>query len=250
MPVGDRSDGVDELVGVGVLEQEAARAGPQGVEDVVVAVEGGEDEYLGQVGLDDLAGGRDAVEDRHLHVHEHDVRAQLLCCVDCLAPVGRLADDLDVRFDSQDHREPAPDQVLVVDEQHSDRRGVHSGFRAGRARRSTEGVLGAAHQGEAHPDPVATGRPRPDLAGAAVGGEALADAERAQAGAARAAPWATVVEDLGLGIPLAHPDHHAGVGRGGMPPDVGQRLLDGAVDGQADPGGTRRFRPPRPRRCS
>ena len=36
-----------QIVGVDVLEQEAAGAGPEGVEDVLVEVEGGEDDHPG-----------------------------------------------------------------------------------------------------------------------------------------------------------------------------------------------------------
>ena len=77
VPAGDRTDRVDELLGVGVLEQEAARPGPQGVEEVVVAVEGREHDDPAEVRRDDRPGRLDAVHHRHLHVHEDDVGCEL-----------------------------------------------------------------------------------------------------------------------------------------------------------------------------
>ena len=49
MAVADGAHRVDELVGLGVLEQEPAGAGLEAVEHVVVAVEGGEDEHPAEV---------------------------------------------------------------------------------------------------------------------------------------------------------------------------------------------------------
>ena len=46
---GDGADRVDEVLGVGILEQEAAGAGAESVEDVLVEVEGGEDDTLAEV---------------------------------------------------------------------------------------------------------------------------------------------------------------------------------------------------------
>ena len=49
----DGADRLDELVGLAVLEQEAAGPGVEAVEEVVVAVEGGEDDDLAEVLGDD-----------------------------------------------------------------------------------------------------------------------------------------------------------------------------------------------------
>jgi len=122
----DGADGVDELLGLGVLEEEPARAGLEPGEDVVVAVEGREDDDLRQVRLDDAPGGLDAVEHRHLHVHEHDVGAQLGGAPHGLGTVGGLADHLEVVLHREDEGEPGADELLVVDEQDG-RHGVSSG---------------------------------------------------------------------------------------------------------------------------
>ena len=70
----DDADGGGELLGADVLEEEAAGAGPQGLVDVLVEVEGGEDEDVGgRRRCSEPAGGLDAVELGHADVHEDDV---------------------------------------------------------------------------------------------------------------------------------------------------------------------------------
>ena len=62
-----------------VLEQEAARPGPQRRVDVLVEVEGREDDDPRvAVRLDDQPGGLHTVHLRHAHVHQHDVGVQPL----------------------------------------------------------------------------------------------------------------------------------------------------------------------------
>ena len=70
--------GVHQLLGRGVLEQEPAGPGAERLEDVVVALEGGEDDDPAwDVGFsDDAAGGLQAVHPRHLDVHEHHIGSQ------------------------------------------------------------------------------------------------------------------------------------------------------------------------------
>ena len=74
-PAGDDADGVHQLLGGGVLEQEAARPGPQRLGDVVLAAEGGEDQDLA---VAQLAGGGDAVHAGHLDVHHDHVGVEAL----------------------------------------------------------------------------------------------------------------------------------------------------------------------------
>src|SRR5262249_22777610 len=62
----------------------------------------------------ETAGRLDTVHNGHTDVHEHDVGAQCQYPLDGLHAIGRLADDLDVWLGAQDHREPGPDQRLVV----------------------------------------------------------------------------------------------------------------------------------------
>ena len=131
-----------------------------------------------------LGGGLDAVDARHLHVHEDDVGAQLAGQLDGLGAVPGLADDLDVGLDGQDQPEA--------------RSGPAPGRRpAALATAQSRALLGPERQPDPHP--VAAGRPRTDLDLAAVGGGALADAELPEARAGGAVAQPPVVQHLDLG---------------------------------------------------
>ena len=68
--VGDRVDRGYEVLGPSAFEEEARSAGAERPEHVVVLLEGGEDEDLGEgCGGGERAGGFDAVEVGHAHVH-------------------------------------------------------------------------------------------------------------------------------------------------------------------------------------
>ena len=96
---------------MGGLEQEAAGPGAQGVDDVLVEPERGEDE-------DALArqppGGLDAVHDRHTDVHQHDVGRVLRRSLDRLLAGAGLGDDLDVPGGLEHGLEAGPHHRLVV----------------------------------------------------------------------------------------------------------------------------------------
>lgn len=105
-----------------VLEQVAAGAGREGVDDVGVEVEGRQDQYRGRVGESaQFPGGGDAVHDRHLEVHQDDVRVQFPGLVDGLAAVAGLAHHDDGRVGAQHHAQPGADHGVVVHEQDRDR---------------------------------------------------------------------------------------------------------------------------------
>ena len=80
LPLMDGAHGVDEGLRVSVLEQEAAGAGAQSAQDVVIDLEHGQDEDARgrerRVGADP-GGGLDTAQAGHLDVHEDDVGAQL-----------------------------------------------------------------------------------------------------------------------------------------------------------------------------
>ncbi len=159
--------------GLGVLEQEAARPGPQRRERVLVQVERGQHEHahLRVLGGEPL-GRLDAVHPGHPHVHQHHVGVQRAHLGQRRGAVARLADHLQVVLGVQDHREAHPQQRLVVDEQHPDR-----------ARRSS--VIGpppGSGMRHVHPPPVL---PRSGLDGAAQDGSALAHPDQPLTGAAR-----------------------------------------------------------------
>lgn len=105
MTVGHRAHGVDQIVRVGVLEQEARSTGAQRLEQVVLPVEGREDDDLGSACGHDAPGGLEPVHVRHLHVHQHDVDTALGNPLHGLATIGGLAHDLEVVLDGEHHGE-------------------------------------------------------------------------------------------------------------------------------------------------
>ena len=123
---GHRPDGRGQLGRRHVLEQEAAGAGPEGPEGVLVEIEGGQDEHPGVPGglrFGDGPSGRDPVEHGHAHVHEDDVGAVELGQAHGVGAVGRLAHDLHVLLGLEDHAEPLAQQGLVVGQDDPDRHG-------------------------------------------------------------------------------------------------------------------------------
>jgi hypothetical protein len=103
----DHPDGLGEVGGAYVFEEEPGGTGPQRVKDVLVGVERGQDKYPG--------GGRHSgqflccgatVHDRHADVHEDDVGVQLGGEAHRVGPVYGFADYFDVGFGLQDQSEP------------------------------------------------------------------------------------------------------------------------------------------------
>ena len=121
-PVGDDADGVGELLGADVLDQEAAGAGLHGLVDVLVEVEGGEDE-------DACGRGRRCRSRRvawspsssgmRMSMRTTSGR-ELAGAVERLGAVARLADDLDVVLGFEDHAKAAAHERLVVGDQDAD----------------------------------------------------------------------------------------------------------------------------------
>jgi hypothetical protein len=89
--------------------------------DVLVEVEGGEDEDArrGMLG-GDPSGGFDAVEVGHADVHQHDVRQHPADGVDRLVAVRSLAYDVDVGLGGEDYPEAGADELLVVGDEDAD----------------------------------------------------------------------------------------------------------------------------------
>jgi hypothetical protein len=127
VPGGHAAHGDDQLIGRRVLEQEPADPGAQRLVDVLVGVEGGEDQDPGRrAECDDLAGGPQAVEDRHPDVEQRDGGAVLAHQGDRLRAVPGLRDHADVRRGLEDRSQALPDQALVVGEHDGDRL-IHRG---------------------------------------------------------------------------------------------------------------------------
>ena len=128
---------MQELAGFGVLDQEAGGAGAECLDDVLVVVEGGEDEHVdvGEVGVGgDLVGGAQPVDAGHPDVHEHDVGVGLPGQLHRGGSVAGFADHDHAGLGVDEHPEAAPDEGLVVGDEHADGLGHrarrhHCGFR-------------------------------------------------------------------------------------------------------------------------
>ena len=123
VPARDHAQRLQQLGRLGVLEQESARARPQGLEDVLVQPEIREDHdahIVEPLVGDDLPGGFQPVQDGHLDVHQRDVRVVLGRQRDRLPPVSGLGDDLDVVFRLEQRADAAADQHLIVGQQDPD----------------------------------------------------------------------------------------------------------------------------------
>ena len=116
----DRPDRRQQLLRPGVLEQEAAGAGAQRGEHVLVEVERRQDDHpRGRVAaaLDQQPRRRDAVEPRHADVHQHDVGGRDRELLERVAAVLGLADDRHVRLRVDHHPQTRAHERLVVDEE-------------------------------------------------------------------------------------------------------------------------------------
>jgi hypothetical protein len=119
----DRPDGGDQLLRRRILQEERAGARPQRLDDVLVEVEGGEDDDAGHVAValgDGTPRRLDAVELRHADVHQDDVGAGGLDQPQRLLAVARFADDRHVVLGLDDHSEPRAHEGLVVDDEDAD----------------------------------------------------------------------------------------------------------------------------------
>ena len=128
---GDDAHRADEIDGLGVLHEESARAGADRARDVLVELEGRDDDDLDrpECGVGgDLLGGPESVAVRHPDVQQCHVdgsgaeRAQQLLAAGC------LGDDLDVGLGVQQRPESGAHELVVVGERDAD----HDGTRQGR----------------------------------------------------------------------------------------------------------------------
>ena len=120
----DRLHRADDLAGRGVLEQEPARPGAQGTQDVVAHLERRQHDHFGRVVVRaQQLGGRETVHAGHPDVHQDDVGLVLGDRRRDLVAVGGLADDRDLLDPAEHHRQPRADERVVVDDQHADHPG-------------------------------------------------------------------------------------------------------------------------------
>ena len=151
----------DQVLGGDVLEQEAAGPGGQRGVHVLVQVERGQHDDPRAVpaarGGQDPPGRLEPVHLRHPDVHQHDVRPVLEGGRDRLPPVRGLGHHRDARR-AEDQPEAAPDQRLVVGDDHPGA-GVRSRAHRGDARNS--GRTGPAGPPPSPGPPRRSETPRP-----------------------------------------------------------------------------------------
>ena len=118
----------DEIVLTGILEQVAAGSGVQRAANVFLRVIGGEHQQTrgGRLGPD-AARGFDAVQLRHPHIHERDVRLVLAVRGDRRVAIGGFGDDGEARVEFQDSGQAHAHDEMVVGEQQTDGRGGFHG---------------------------------------------------------------------------------------------------------------------------
>ena len=71
---------------------------------------------------EDAARRLDAIEDRHVEIHEHDIRGQQAALLEGLGAVGRHAHELDLLERGDEPSEPVADDAMVVRQDHADHR--------------------------------------------------------------------------------------------------------------------------------
>ena len=126
----DKSDAGEQFGGRGVLEHEPAGAGAERGEDVLVEVEGGQDQdaYAGAAVVgQDSPGGFETVHDGHPDVHQDDVGLGAEDEVDGFDTVCGAADDVDVGRRLEEDAESGAQQGLVVDHGNADHRDSTAG---------------------------------------------------------------------------------------------------------------------------
>jgi hypothetical protein len=118
---GHRAYGGDQLLGRVVLEDEAARPGPEGLVDLLIQIERGEDEHpCRAIRRQDASGRFEAVELGHADIHRDDGGMNTRSLVDRLETVACLGDDLDVVFAGQQHAEAGSNHRLVIRDKQAD----------------------------------------------------------------------------------------------------------------------------------
>src|SRR5699024_7764520 len=144
----DGADGVEQHLGEGVLEEEPGGAGPQGVQGVLIIVEGGQDDDLRGADLPavaeaaDLFGRFDPVDTAHAHVHQDDIGLLPADSVDAGHTVAVLTGHGHIGLGVDDHGDAGAHKGLVVDEDDTPSIGIRRMFAQRRAPFSLLGALG------------------------------------------------------------------------------------------------------------
>jgi hypothetical protein len=123
VPGVDHPDRLPQVGRLYVLQKKPAGPQAEGLEQVLVELEGSEHDDLDpfEFGVgEDHPDRLQAVHDRHPDVHEDDVGEVRAGQPDRLGAVGRLADDLHVLGAFEQAAKAGPDQLLVVRQQDPD----------------------------------------------------------------------------------------------------------------------------------
>src|SRR5919198_205382 len=124
-------DRARELLGRGVLEQEAGGALLHRAAQVAGPSERGQDQDLAAGHLrPQLRGGLQAVDPRHLDVEQRDVRARVARRREHLVAARDLRDDLDVGLEREQPGQGSAHHRLVLGQQHADHRAEATGTTA------------------------------------------------------------------------------------------------------------------------
>ena len=96
--------------------------------DVLVEVEGGEDQHLGGgfASSEQLLGGPEPVQPGHADVHQDEIGLELTSLGERLAAVGGLPHYLEIGLGLQDHAQATPHERLVVGDEYPGHVGARS----------------------------------------------------------------------------------------------------------------------------
>ena len=112
---------VDQGVGRGILQEVAGDPGLDRLGDGSSRFVDGDQDDLGPgCGLQDLAGGLDAVHARHPHVHEDDVGSELAGAIHRLLAARGLSDDEDVVRQPEGRAQAFSRHGMVIDDHRAD----------------------------------------------------------------------------------------------------------------------------------
>ncbi len=121
LAAGDAADRIDHVVGVHVLQQVAAHAGPEGAGEVILEVAHRQDDNRrGDAFGADPRQQREAVDGCHPQVHYDEIRLSFAQQPDRLVGVAGGAEHLDAGPLFQELGEPAATEPVIVDQHDAD----------------------------------------------------------------------------------------------------------------------------------
>src|ERR1022692_1305073 len=126
----DSPDNLGDLVQRDVLEQVAAGTRPDRLEQVLFLVADRQyDDLRTRRCLLHRTAGFNSAALRHADIHENHIRQGLGSLLDCLSPITRLTDQLDVVLGRENHLQATPEQRVIINDEGADRIGTPPGAR-------------------------------------------------------------------------------------------------------------------------